>query len=194
MFWDFRHGLLGLRLRPVDGKHTFLETGPSAAEHAGHHDAERPARPRHPRRAPGLRIAPVRGGCAYDGAHTAAGWPVVHRGSVWEARARSDHPDADLGEGSHRCLDRPRRRGRRLRIPARDSRRPSAGNVLSEKVVWQMLRPYAKAAGVAGIAPHDCRRTAAKLCRTAGGELEQIQMLLGHASVRDGNPRIRRQK
>jgi integrase len=57
------------------------------------------------------------------------------------------------------------------------------GNVLSEKVVWQMLRPYAAAAGVPGIAPHDCRRTAAKLCRAAGGELEQIQMLLGHASV-----------
>jgi integrase len=57
------------------------------------------------------------------------------------------------------------------------------GTVLSEKVVWQMLRPYAVAAGVPGIAPHDCRRTAAKLCRAAGGELEQIQMLLGHASV-----------
>ena len=57
------------------------------------------------------------------------------------------------------------------------------GEVLSEKVVWQMLRPYAAAAGVPGIAPHDCRRTAAKLCRAAGGELEQIQMLLGHASV-----------
>src|ERR1039457_3834444 len=57
------------------------------------------------------------------------------------------------------------------------------GDVLSEKVVWQMLRPYATAAGVPGIAPHDARRTAAKLCRAAGGELEQIQMLLGHASV-----------
>jgi integrase len=57
------------------------------------------------------------------------------------------------------------------------------GDVLSEKVVWQLLRPYATIAGVPGIAPHDCRRTAAKLCRAAGGELEQIQMLLGHASV-----------
>jgi integrase len=57
------------------------------------------------------------------------------------------------------------------------------GEVLSEKVVWQLLRPYAAAAGVPGIAPHDCRRTAAKLCRAAGGELEQIQMLLGHQSV-----------
>jgi integrase len=54
---------------------------------------------------------------------------------------------------------------------------------LSEKVVWQLIHPYAEAAGVAGIAPHDCRRTCAKLCRAAGGELEQIQMLLGHASV-----------
>ena len=54
---------------------------------------------------------------------------------------------------------------------------------LSEKVVWQLIRPYAEVAGVAGIAPHDCRRTCAKLCRAAGGELEQIQMLLGHASV-----------
>jgi integrase len=56
-------------------------------------------------------------------------------------------------------------------------------SALSEKVVWQLIRPYAEEAGVAGIAPHDCRRTCAKLCRAAGGELEQIQMLLGHASV-----------
>jgi integrase len=56
-------------------------------------------------------------------------------------------------------------------------------SALSEKVVWQLIHPYAEAAGVAGIAPHDCRRTCAKLCRAAGGELEQIQMLLGHTSV-----------
>jgi integrase len=54
---------------------------------------------------------------------------------------------------------------------------------LSEKVIWQLIRPYAVVAGVPGIAPHDCRRTCAKLCRAAGGELEQIQMLLGHQSV-----------
>jgi site-specific recombinase XerD len=54
---------------------------------------------------------------------------------------------------------------------------------LGEKVVWQLIKPYAKAAGVPGIAPHDLRRTCAKLCRAAGGELEQIQLLLGHASV-----------
>src|SRR5580698_1931551 len=57
------------------------------------------------------------------------------------------------------------------------------GERLGEKVVWQMLRQYAAEVGVPGIAPHDLRRTCAKLCRAAGGELEQIQLLLGHASV-----------
>jgi len=37
--------------------------------------------------------------------------------------------------------------------------------------------------GLDHIAPHDLRRTCAKLCHTSGGELEQIQFLLGHASV-----------
>jgi site-specific recombinase XerD len=58
-----------------------------------------------------------------------------------------------------------------------------SGERLGEKVVWQMLREYAAEIGIPGLAPHDLRRTCAKLCRAAGGELEQIQMLLGHASV-----------
>ena len=43
------------------------------------------------------------------------------------------------------------------------------GDRLSEKVVWQMLKPYAIAVGLAGIAPHDLRRSCAKLCRASGG-------------------------
>jgi integrase len=31
--------------------------------------------------------------------------------------------------------------------------------------------------------PHDLRRSCARLCRSADGELEQIQFLLGHVSV-----------
>ena len=57
------------------------------------------------------------------------------------------------------------------------------GEQMTEKVVWQLLQPYATAAGIPGIAPHDLRRSCAKMCRAAGGELEQIQLLLGHASV-----------
>jgi integrase/recombinase XerD len=41
------------------------------------------------------------------------------------------------------------------------------GEAMSEKVVWQMLQQYATNAGVPGIAPHDCRRSCAKLCRAA---------------------------
>jgi integrase len=38
-------------------------------------------------------------------------------------------------------------------------------------------------AGIDHLAPHDLRRTAAKLCRKAGGELEQVQFLLGHQDL-----------
>ena len=41
----------------------------------------------------------------------------------------------------------------------------------------------AKRASIKNLAPHDLRRTCARLCHLAGGELEQIQFLLGHASV-----------
>lgn len=54
---------------------------------------------------------------------------------------------------------------------------------LSEKVIWWIVRRYAQAAGIPGLAPHDLRRTCAKLCRANGGDLEQIQLLLGHASI-----------
>lgn len=37
--------------------------------------------------------------------------------------------------------------------------------------------------GVSKFAPHDLRRSCARLCRAAGGELEQFQFLLGHVSV-----------
>src|SRR6202051_4874787 len=57
------------------------------------------------------------------------------------------------------------------------------GERMSEKVVWQMLKTYVAGTGLPNIAPHDLRRTTAKLCRAAAGELEQIQLLLGHSSV-----------
>jgi integrase len=50
-------------------------------------------------------------------------------------------------------------------------------------VIWLVVREFAKKAGIAKLAPHDCRRTCARLCHTAGGELEQIQLVLGHVSI-----------
>jgi integrase len=57
------------------------------------------------------------------------------------------------------------------------------GDGLTEKVIWQVVKASAAAAGIAKLSPHDCRRTCACLCHAAGGELEQIQFLLGHVSV-----------
>jgi integrase len=57
------------------------------------------------------------------------------------------------------------------------------GRGISENVVWYVVRDCARCLGLEHIAPHDLRRTCAKLCHTNGGELEQIQFLLGHASV-----------
>jgi len=54
---------------------------------------------------------------------------------------------------------------------------------LSEDSVWNVVRDYGARLGKPGFAPHDLRRTCAKLCRCSGGDLEQIQLLLGHASV-----------
>jgi hypothetical protein len=41
----------------------------------------------------------------------------------------------------------------------------------------------ARQAGIANLAPHDLRRTCARLCHDCCGELEQIRFLLGHASI-----------
>jgi len=57
------------------------------------------------------------------------------------------------------------------------------GYGMTENVVWHVVREYAKKAGIDKLAPHDFRLTCARLCHTAGGELEQIQFLLGHVSI-----------
>jgi site-specific recombinase XerD len=50
-------------------------------------------------------------------------------------------------------------------------------------VVWHVVKQYAAQVGILKLAPHDLRRSCARLCHSAGGELEQIQFLLGHVSV-----------
>jgi integrase len=57
------------------------------------------------------------------------------------------------------------------------------GDGMSPKVLWDVVRAAAAQAGIEKLAPHDLRRTCARLCHLAGGELEQIQFLLGHVSV-----------
>jgi len=42
------------------------------------------------------------------------------------------------------------------------------------KVIWTIVKANAKSCGLPTVAPHDLRRTCARLCHQAGGELEQI--------------------
>ncbi len=58
-----------------------------------------------------------------------------------------------------------------------------APNAFSPKVIWSIVTSACRDCGLAGVAPHDLRRTCARLCHNAGGEIEQIQYLLGHESV-----------
>ena len=57
------------------------------------------------------------------------------------------------------------------------------GNGMTPKVLWEVVREGASRAGIEKLAPHDLRRTCARLCHLAGGELDQIQFLLGHVSI-----------
>jgi integrase len=54
---------------------------------------------------------------------------------------------------------------------------------LTPKAIWHIVKAAAKRGGIWNLAPHDLRRTCARLCHLARGELEQIQFLLGHAFV-----------
>jgi site-specific recombinase XerD len=50
-------------------------------------------------------------------------------------------------------------------------------------MVWHIVKEFAAKLVVLKLAPHDLRRSCARLCHTGGGELEQIQFLLGQVSV-----------
>ena len=44
---------------------------------------------------------------------------------------------------------------------------------MTPKVLWEIVKTAAEAPGIDKLASHDPRRTCARLCHLAGGELEQ---------------------
>lgn len=54
---------------------------------------------------------------------------------------------------------------------------------ISAWTVWKTVVTAAEAAGINHLGPHDLRRSSAKFCRKAGGDIEQIQSLLGHEDI-----------
>jgi site-specific recombinase XerD len=73
--------------------------------------------------------------------------------------------------------------GGRLFRPISKSGKITGPYLSDQKGIWEMVVRYAHQTSLGKLAPHDLRRTCAKLCRKAGGDLEQIQLLLGHASI-----------
>lgn len=57
------------------------------------------------------------------------------------------------------------------------------GVSMTPQAIRDIVSAYASALGLGEIAPHDLRRTFAKLARNGGADLEQIQLSLGHASI-----------
>jgi integrase len=54
---------------------------------------------------------------------------------------------------------------------------------MAAQSIFEMVKKYAAEIGLENIAPHDLRRTFAKLAHKGRAALEQIQLSLGHASI-----------
>jgi site-specific recombinase XerD len=67
-----------------------------------------------------------------------------------------------------------------VRIRRGDHLQPGA---LTSQAIWNVVEQYAGELGLR-IAPHDLRRTFAKLAYQGGSPIEQIQQSLGHASIK----------
>lgn len=54
---------------------------------------------------------------------------------------------------------------------------------MTEQAIYNLVVEYSEALGFGKIAPHDLRRTFAKLAHQGGSALDQIQLSLGHGSI-----------
>jgi site-specific recombinase XerD len=57
------------------------------------------------------------------------------------------------------------------------------GNQINPQAIWRVVETCADALGLT-IAPYDLRRSFAKLAHKSGAALDQIQLSLGHASIK----------
>ncbi len=53
---------------------------------------------------------------------------------------------------------------------------------LTPHAIYKLVNRYTTQAGLPPVKPHDLRRTAALLSRRGGATIEQVQLMLGHAS------------
>ena len=166
---------LGNWLTPEQGRRLLTVHPPS--------DPARTPRSRDARRAPGLWASTGRAARPATRVDSATRGALGHRRSRRQGRARPHRPmpawvkdaidawttAAGITEGTvFRAISKVGR---------------VWGDGMTAKVLWDVVRNAAAAAGINKLAPHDLRRTCARLCHLAGGELDQIQFLLGHVSI-----------
>ena len=134
---------------------------------------------------PAGRLRPSSAGArrAPDRRHPAARRPLVHRGPSREGKSRPNRSHAALGESRGRRMAG---RCRFLHGPGawrRKQGRPHHGAGHERPVNLRSGRIIRREARSAALAPHDVRRTFAKLAHKGRAPLEQIQISLGHASI-----------
>jgi len=57
------------------------------------------------------------------------------------------------------------------------------GNGFTTKLIWSVVKEAAADCGLAGLTPHERRRTCARPCYQEGCKLEHVQFLLGRVSI-----------
>src|SRR5258708_3670864 len=95
----------------------------------------------------------------------------------------SPDPCSAVGEGRGRQLDCQCRHHRWSVATVNQQSRQNLGPRLYSKGDLRIVKVNAKYFGLPSVAPHDLRRSCARLCHQAGGERDQIQFLLGHVSI-----------
>lgn len=55
---------------------------------------------------------------------------------------------------------------------------------MTSQAIWRAVKDHATAAGFPDLAPHDLRRTYAKLAHKGGAPIEQISINLGHGTIK----------
>ncbi len=100
-----------------------------------------------------------------------------------QGRAHSHRSDPGMGEAGARRVDGGCRDQGRKDFSKSEPDRKGLGQSNFPECGLVRGKGCCEKAGLERIAPHDLRRTCAKLCHSSGGEIEQIQFLLGHASV-----------
>jgi integrase len=102
------------------------------------------------------------------------GEPLGHSRFGGQGRTDTNRACAELVQGACRCLA-PRfgvSEGKVFRRVLKNGPRQDAG--VTANVAWYAVKRCAKRAGIGNLAPHDIRRSCARLCHGCGGELEQI--------------------